>query len=92
MARHLCRFWRLCAVFNEIENQTARGCAYKILLKISQMCVYLDKLVSCNLRAAVCKYRESGVSCELFDFLIFCPKDPFGELFSKITLKSAVDF
>ena len=44
------------------------------------------------LRAAVCKYRDSRDSCQNFDFLIFCLKDPFGELFSKIALKDSSDF
>ena len=39
------------------------------------------------LRATVCKYRESGVSREIFNFLIFCSNNLYSELFSKILLK-----
>ena len=38
------------------------------------------------LRATVCKYRESGVSREIFNFFIFCSKNLYSELFSKILL------
>ena len=38
------------------------------------------------------KNRESSDSFEKFDIFILCIKDPCGELFSKITLKSLVDF
>ena len=39
------------------------------------------------LRASFCKYRESGDSFKIFNFLIFCPNKAFSELFSKIQLK-----
>ena len=39
------------------------------------------------LRATVCKYRESGVSREIFNFFIFCSNNLYSELFSKILLK-----
>ena len=39
------------------------------------------------LRATVCKYRESGVSREIFNFFIFFPNNPYSELFSKIVFK-----
>ena len=39
------------------------------------------------LRANFCKYRESGDSFKIFNFLIFCPNKAFSELFSKIQLK-----
>ena len=46
------------------------------------------------LRANFCKYRESGDSFNIFNFLIFCPNKAFSELFSKIQLKDpkALDF
>ena len=40
-----------------------------------------------DLRATVCKYRESGVSREIFNFFIFCSNNLYSELFSKILLK-----
>ena len=40
------------------------------------------------LRASVCKCREPGAGCEIFNFLIFCLNKPFTELFSKIQLKA----
>ena len=49
-----------------------------------------DKLEEMNeraLRATVCKYRESGVSREIFNFFIFCSNNLYSELFSKILLK-----
>ena len=44
------------------------------------------------LRAAVCKYRELAVKTEIFDFFIFCQEKPFGDLFTKITIKLSKDF
>ena len=52
----------------------------------------LVTVIVSNLRATVCKYRESSDSCEKFNIFIFCPKDPLGKLFSKITLKDSADF
>ena len=43
--------------------------------------------VSEVLRASFCKYRESGDTFKIFNFLIFCPNKAFSELFSKIQLK-----
>ena len=40
-----------------------------------------------HLRASFCKYRKSGDSFKIFNFLIFCPNKAFSELFSKIQLK-----
>ena len=40
-----------------------------------------------SLRASFCKYRKSGDSFKIFNFLIFCPNKAFSELFSKIQLK-----
>ena len=37
-------------------------------------------------------FRESRDSCHFIDFLIFCLKDPYGELVSNITFKSSADF
>ena len=37
-----------------------------------------------NLRAIVSNFRESGDRSENSNFFLFAPKDPFGELFSKI--------
>ena len=45
-----------------------------------------------NLRAAVCKYREFAVKTEISKFVIFSKKKPFGETFSKITIKVSKEF
>ena len=45
-----------------------------------------------NLRAAACKDRELAVNDQFGESLIFSPKIPFGELFSKIIFKSSSDF
>ena len=45
-----------------------------------------------KLRAVVCKYRELAVKTEIFDFFIFCQEKPFGDLFTKITIKLSKDF
>jgi hypothetical protein len=44
------------------------------------------------LRAAVCKYRESGDSCENSKFFLFYQKNLFGELFSKIAFNCPMPF
>ena len=45
------------------------------------------------LRAVVSNFRESGDRRENSDFFfLFAPKDPFGELFSKIIFKSSSEF
>ena len=45
-----------------------------------------------TLRAAGCKDREFAVNDQFGESLIFGPKIPFGELFSKIIFKSSSDF
>ena len=42
--------------------------------------------------AAVCKYREFAVKTEVSKFFIFSQKNPFGETFSKITIKVSKEF
>ena len=37
-------------------------------------------------------FQESSDRSENLKFLLFAPKDPFGELFSKIILKSSTEF
>ena len=44
------------------------------------------------LRAVVSNFRESGDRSENSNFYLFAPKDPFGELFSKIIFKSSSVF
>ena len=44
------------------------------------------------LRAAVCKYREFAVKTEISKSFIFSQKKPFGETFSKITIKVSKEF
>ena len=44
------------------------------------------------LRAAVCKNREIAVKTEIKKFFIFSQKKPFGETFSKITIKVSKEF
>ena len=43
------------------------------------------------LRMAACKNRESSVNGHFGGQVIFCPKIPFSELFSKTTFKSSSD-
>ena len=50
-----------------------------------------DTLPIQHLRAAVCKYREFAVITEISKFFIFSQKKPFGETFSKITIKVSKD-
>ena len=42
------------------------------------------------LRGPDCKYRESADSCKISQFILFYLKDPFGELFSKMEIKSSI--
>jgi len=44
------------------------------------------------LRPEDCKYGELTFRTEITDFFIFCHEKPYGELFSKITLKIAREF
>jgi len=43
-----------------------------------------------ELRATACKYEESSDRTKILDFFLFHPKNPFGELLSKIVLKSSI--
>ena len=45
-----------------------------------------------NLRALIRKYRESADRSEITNFFLFGPKNPFGKLFSEMTLKGPVSF
>ena len=47
---------------------------------------------SISLRAAVCKYREFAVKTEISKYFIFSQEKPFGETFSKITIKVSKGF
>ena len=49
-------------------------------------------IFSRKLRAAVCKYREFAVKTEISKIFQFTQKKPFGETFSKITIKVSKDF
>ena len=49
-------------------------------------------IFSRKLRAAVCKYREFAVKTEISKSFIFSQKKPFGETFSKITIKVSKEF
>ena len=42
------------------------------------------------LRGPDCKYRESADSCKISQFILFYLKDPLGELFSKMEIKSSI--
>ena len=42
-----------------------------------------------DLRATDCKYQKSHDKEEISDFILFHLNVPFGELFSKITIKSS---
>ena len=44
------------------------------------------------LRGVVSNFRESGDRAENSNFFLFAQKNPFGELFSKIILKSSSEF
>ena len=52
----------------------------------------VDKAELTDLRASDCIFRESRDRTEHSNFLLFRPKDPFGELFSKILFKSSSKF
>ena len=43
-------------------------------------------------RAAVCKYREFAVKTEISKYFTFSQEKPFGETFSKITIKGSKGF
>ena len=45
-----------------------------------------------GLRAAVCKHREFAVKTEISKYFIFIQKEPFGETFSKMTIKVSTGF
>ena len=45
-----------------------------------------------KLREVVCNFQESGDRSKNSTFFLFAPKDPFGELFSKIIFKSSSEF
>ena len=44
------------------------------------------------LGADSCNFRESGDTREILDFLIFCPNNLYGKLFSKIAFKGSTAF
>lgn len=46
--------------------------------------------IDVDLRATACKYEESSDRTKILDFFLFHPKNPFGELLSKIVLKSSI--
>ena len=58
--------------------------------------LYMSVLVFCSgnisLREVVSNFRESGDRSKKSTFFLFAPKDPFGESFSKIILKSSSEF
>ena len=63
------------------------------------LCILLNDKNRCfkgkariGLRASDCIFRESRDRTENSNFLLFRPKDPFGELFSKILFKSSSEF
>ena len=45
-----------------------------------------------NLREVVSNFQESGDRSKTSTTFLFAPKDPFGELFSKIIFKSSREF
>ena len=45
-----------------------------------------------TLREVVSNFQESGDRSKNSTLFLFAPKDPFGELFSKIVLKSSSEF
>ena len=49
-------------------------------------------VVKYGLRAAVCKYREFAFKTEISKYFIFSQEKPFGETFSKITIKVSKGF
>ena len=60
-----------------------------VLVVINFICPFDNKN---NLTAAACKDREFAVNDQFGESLIFGPKIPVGELFSKIIFKSSSDF
>ena len=59
------------------------------LLSVPYMWPSMTFLPSEDLRAVVSNFRESGDRAENSNFFLFAQKNPFGELFSKIILKSS---
>ena len=58
------------------------------VLNVNTFCPKCNKL----LRAAICKYREIAVKTEISKYFIFSQEKPFGETFSKITIKVSKGF
>ena len=66
-----------------LRNQ--KNCLLKYSRKEAHSFRLINKFgVRCTLRAVVSNFRESGDRSENSNFFLFAPKDPFGELFSKI--------
>ena len=66
-------------------------CCFPIKCRTSVIHNVLFNTNTC-LRAVVSNFRESGDRSENSIFFLFAPKDPFGELFSKIIFKSSSEF
>ena len=49
--------------------------------------LFQKRLLNEDLRAADCKYREFSVKTKKSNFFTFGQDKPFGELFTKITIK-----
>ena len=77
-----------------VANITERnlfGLDLVVLLEL-ELVSYSLSLKPFILRPGDCKYRELIFKTEITDFFIFCQVKPFGELFSKISLKLAREF
>ena len=60
------------------------------LFRVSKLlCI---KVKDISLRAVVSNFQEYGDRSENSNVFLFAPKDPFGELFSKIIFKSSSEF
>ena len=72
-----------CSMFYAISNYHLKTSRLKTVENLVKQTVQA-------LRGPDCKYRESADSCKISQFILFYLKDPFGELFSKMEIKSSI--
>ena len=87
--------WRSLTYIFKKENNLVllyKKLVHKQFQRISDLFSNCLNLICYSLRAAVCKYREFAVKTEISKSFIFSQKKPFGETFSKITIKVSKEF